>query len=110
MLVAVARLISLAVQLSVDPNKSCMQPLSTCIWPNVTLRIEDRQTVFREEFKGPVRIERRRMAGVTRMVAVNQSNGGVTVLPSVSVVDEASTPGAEPHAAEGSEDTDGPGG
>lgn len=60
------------------------------VYPGVQIRIGHRHVVFRKELKGSVRIEKRKIDGVTEFVAVSQASGSVTVLKSSSVDDEMS--------------------
>jgi len=62
--------------------------LSKTIHPGVRIRIDRKQTVFKQEFDGPVRIERRKVRSATEFVAVNQLTGSITVLPSAEVAEE----------------------
>ena len=56
--------------------------VSASIHSGVTISIGARVTVFREELKGPVSIERRKIRYVTELVAVNMLTGSVQVLSS----------------------------
>ena len=60
------------------------------IYPGVRIRIGHRQVVFRKEFNGSVRIEKRKMDSVTEFVTISQASGSVTVLNSSVVEDEKS--------------------
>ncbi|MCB9867868.1 MAG: DUF342 domain-containing protein [Phycisphaerales bacterium] len=51
----------------------------------VNVTIDDRVVHFPREFKGPVRIERRKLEGYTALVAVNQLTGSITELPARKV-------------------------
>lgn len=62
--------------------------VSKMIHPGGRIRIGRRHVVFKNEFKGPVRIEKRKVENVTEFVAVNQLTGSITVLPSGYVFDE----------------------
>ncbi|MHC4696628.1 MAG: FapA family protein [Planctomycetota bacterium] len=53
----------------------------------VSVRIGRRQTVFKEDMKGPVKIEKQKVDGVTEFVAVNSLSGSLSVLPSSQVVE-----------------------
>jgi hypothetical protein len=59
--------------------------VSKIIYPGTTVRMGHRHIVFQTELKGPVRIEKRKMEGVTEFVAVSQASGSVTVLKSAGV-------------------------
>lgn len=52
------------------------------IFSGTVIRISDRETVFRNNLKGPVSIEKRKLKNVTELVAVNKLTAGVTVLTS----------------------------
>ncbi len=58
------------------------------IYPSVRIRIDQKETLFKREFNGPARIERRKVRSATEFVAVNQLTGSITVLPSADVADE----------------------
>ncbi len=55
------------------------------VHPKVCIQIGRRQTTFRAELKGPVRIDKRKVENVTEFVAVNQLTGSVTILPSMRI-------------------------
>jgi hypothetical protein len=61
--------------------------VSKLIYPGVRIRIGRRHVVFENEYKGPVRIEKRKIKGVTEFVAANQLSGSISVLPSSYVVE-----------------------
>jgi len=63
--------------------------VSKTIHPGVSIRIDRKETVFKRELKGPVRIERRKVRSATEFVAVNQLTGSVTVLPSAEAVEQS---------------------
>ena len=52
------------------------------ICQKVVIIIDDRETHFQEETKGPVKIEKRKVDNVTEIVSVNQSTGSITTLNS----------------------------
>ena len=52
------------------------------IYPGVTLRFGDRVVTFKEEKRGPIKIERRQIKNVTEIVTVNQLTGSVFPLKS----------------------------
>lgn len=54
--------------------------VSGTIYSRVTIRVKDRETSFREDFKGPVSIEKRKIKNVTEIVAVNSLSGSIKVL------------------------------
>lgn len=56
--------------------------VSTLIHSGVTISLGARVTVFREELKGPLYIEQRKIHNVTELVAVNTLTGSVQVLTS----------------------------
>ncbi|MCH7527042.1 MAG: DUF342 domain-containing protein [Planctomycetes bacterium] len=56
--------------------------VSTSIQSGVTISLGTRVTVFREELKGPVSIEQRKIRNVTELVAVNTLTGSVQILTS----------------------------
>jgi hypothetical protein len=58
------------------------------VYPGVRIRIGHRHVVFGKELKGPVRIEKQTIDGVTEFVAVSQVSGSVTVLSSSRVDDD----------------------
>ncbi len=72
--------------------------VSKLIFPGVRIRIGRRHVVFENEYKGPVRIEKRKIKGVTEFVAVNQLSGSISILPSSYVVevDEEAAEQSEP--------------
>ncbi len=56
--------------------------VSTSIHSGVTISLGTRVTLFREELKGPVSIEQRKLRNVTELVAVNTLTGSVQILSS----------------------------
>lgn len=54
--------------------------VSGTIYSRVTIRVQDRETSFREDFKGPVSIEKRKIKNVPEIVAVNSLSGSIKVL------------------------------
>ncbi|MHC4908972.1 MAG: FapA family protein [Planctomycetota bacterium] len=56
--------------------------ISGTIHPNVTLRLVDRVVEFPKFLRGPVSIEKRKIDGVTQVVAVNKVNASVKTLKS----------------------------
>jgi uncharacterized protein (DUF342 family) len=70
--------------------------------PGVRIRIGPRETQVTRLLHGPVKIEERKLSGVTELVAVNQQTGSVTVLPSVDV--DLSMPAPGPSATRGNDD------
>lgn len=65
-----------------QPDKNAAVGIAKIGHEGVTIKDGYRQTTFQKGIKGPVRIERRRIDGVSEIVAVNESTGSVTVLPS----------------------------
>jgi len=76
------------------------------ICQKVVIIIDDRETHFQEETKGPVKIEKRKVDNVTEIVSVNQSTGSITTLnsapcdlsqvPDEQGADQAEAPSQEP--------------
>lgn len=60
------------------------------IHPRVRIGIGSRHVSFSEALRGPVRIEKRKIKGVTEFVAVNELSGSITTLPSSESSDGAS--------------------
>ena len=57
--------------------------VSKIIHEGASIRIGNRHTLFNEDLKGPVRIEKRKVNNITEFVSVNQLSGSITVLPSI---------------------------
>ena len=65
-----------------------IQVLGT-IYGGVTIQLGNRETVFRDDYEGPVLLERRKIKNVTEIVAVNPSTKSVKVLKSERTSAEA---------------------
>jgi len=72
--------------------------VADALHPGVTVGIGTRETRIQRFVPGPVKIEMRKIADVTEMVAVNQRTASVTVLPSTEV-DLDAPPTDEPKGA-----------
>jgi uncharacterized protein (DUF342 family) len=94
-----------------SPEESPAVTVQGRICQKVVVAIDDRETHFHKEIKGPLRIEQRRIDNVTEFVAVNQLTGSVTTLNStdcdLSAVSDGpeSAPGAGPGAAQSASGT-----
>ncbi len=67
--------------------------VSGTIFARTVIRVEDRETVFYKDMKGPVVIEKRKMDRVTELVAVNKLTASVKILtsqkkPPTELIDE----------------------
>ncbi len=70
--------------------------VSAVVHPGVTVRIGHRETTFREDVPGPVRIEKRKVKADTEFVAIDPLSGSVTVLKSTQVVEQVPVETREP--------------
>ncbi len=68
-----------------QPENSPYVLASRMIHAGVQIQIGRRRTVFDKEWKGAYKIELRKINNVTEIVAVNQTSGSVTTLPSQDV-------------------------
>lgn len=59
------------------------------------IRIGRRTTLFTSPLRGPIRIDKRKIRSAIEFVAVNQSTGSVTVLPSVRAAPQTSVKAGE---------------
>jgi len=59
------------------------------IFPNVTVVISGRMTTIRSEFKGPLKILRRKVEGVTQLVLVDEISGSSSILKTTRSSTEA---------------------
>lgn len=66
------------------------------ICQNVVIAINNRETHFHKEFKGPLRIEQRQIKNVTEFVVVNQLTGSITTLNSTDCDLSAVPDGIDP--------------
>ncbi len=63
--------------------------VSKTVYAGTRVRIGRRHVLFRNELKGPVKIEERKVeGGATEFVAISQASGSVSVLKSADVVDD----------------------
>jgi len=62
--------------------------VSGVIYPDVTISIGPRVVMFRNELKGPIAIEERKIRNVTEIVAVNTLTGSVQVLKSRKITEK----------------------
>lgn len=65
-----------------DESSPVKLSVSGTIYPDVTISIGSRMVMFRNELKGPIAIEERKIRNVTEIVAVNSLTGSVQVLNS----------------------------
>jgi len=66
----------------VVPGLEAAVAVTQRICPGVTIVLEDRRVRFQTERKGPVRVVKKKLEGVTELVAVNPVSGHLTILPS----------------------------
>jgi len=59
------------------------------IYPGVTVIIGNKMTTFRQERRGPIKIERRTIERVEEICVIDRSSGSVTILPSYEYDPEA---------------------
>lgn len=71
------------------PSGRIMLNIVTIIYPGVTVIIGNKMATLRQERRGPVRIERRKVERVDEICIVEQCSGSVTVLPSYEYDPEA---------------------
>lgn len=60
--------------------------VSKTICRGTSIRIDRKKTIFNQDLRGPVTIERQKVKSATEIVAVNPLTGSVKVLPSAEVV------------------------
>lgn len=70
-----------------QPHNNVPIKITKIVHEGVTIKYGFRQTTFRDGIKGPLRIERRRIDGILEIVAINESTGSITVLPSQQLDD-----------------------
>ncbi len=71
-----------------DSHSDAKFTVSGTIYGHVTISFGQRVVSFKDDFKGPVTLEVRKVENVTEVVAVNTLTGSVTILKSRKITDE----------------------